>query len=125
MQGECSIEAEVSGYSGIPLLSSGLGKGGSISIQQWNGCSGSGRVVLSATTVQRPGRRAILGLRMTTGRRFTISGSRNPELKSHTRIVPTDGYSLIAIEFGHRLSGLWVSPLAAIRLAMAMTRSAR
>jgi hypothetical protein len=54
-----------------------------------------GAVVLKATTVHNPGRARILGLITTTGRRLTISGSRKPALKSHIKIVPVGGCSLM------------------------------
>ena len=44
-------------------------------ICSWNDNCGLGGVVLSATTVQSPGRPEIFGLITTTGRIFTISGN--------------------------------------------------
>jgi hypothetical protein len=60
---------------------------------------GTGAVVLKETTVQSPGRAAIFGLITITGRRFTISGSRNPEPKSHISNEPMGGCSLIVTLF--------------------------
>lgn len=56
-----------------------------------------GLSVLNATTVHRRGRAFIFGLITTTGRRFTISGTRKPVLKSHITTVPSGGCSAIGI----------------------------
>ena len=56
----------------------GLGNGGSKVICIWCGRTGLGGFVLSGTMLHISGRPGIAGVKMTAGRRFTISGYLNP-----------------------------------------------